>query len=250
MPVPEFQIVPGNSAGFRNAYRQEMACQIVHDSYHRRGFMDTYLAQINEKSIAYASLCDDQTKARDTIGEFNVEPAHRAWADEIFLALAKRAQARHIVAQTNDRGLLIPLLAYGKNVQPTNCVFSDQITTNLQPEKANFRPLTPTEKQAVFHHKAEPVGEHGIEFEGRIVATGGYLTHYNPPFCDIYMEVDEPFRRRGFGSCLVQGLKRLAHENGLEPCARCDFTNAASKATLSKAGLLPCALILHADLDL
>jgi GNAT superfamily N-acetyltransferase len=33
--------------------------------------------------------------------------------------------------------------------------------------------------------------------------------HYNPPYGDVYMEVAEPFRRRGLGAYLVQELKRI-----------------------------------------
>ena len=56
-----------------------------------------------------------------------------------------------------------------------------------------------------------------IEVEGQVAATGGILFHYNRPFGDIYMEVAEPFRRRGFGSFLVQELKRVCYGGGHVP---------------------------------
>jgi GNAT superfamily N-acetyltransferase len=58
------------------------------------------------------------------------------------------------------------------------------------------------------------------------------------------MEVDEQFRRRGYGSYLIQELKRASYEAGLVPAARCNAANPASRATLQKAGLLPCARLL------
>ncbi len=58
------------------------------------------------------------------------------------------------------------------------------------------------------------------------------------------MEVDEPSRRRGIGGYLIQELKRVAYEMGRVPAARCNVTNAASRATLQKAGMLPCARVL------
>jgi GNAT superfamily N-acetyltransferase len=70
------------------------------------------------------------------------------------------------------------------------------------------------------------------------------MTHYNPPYGDLYMEVDERFRRRGYGSYLIQELKRVSYEAGLVPAARCNVANGASRATLQKAGLLPCARLL------
>ena len=33
---------------------------------------------------------------------------------------------------------------------------------------------------------------------GEVVGTGGFLLHYNPPFADLYMEVREDARRRGY----------------------------------------------------
>ena len=59
------------------------------------------------------------------------------------------------------------------------------------------------------------------------------------------MEIAEPFRRRGFGSYLVQELKRAAYQLGSLPCARCSPDNVASRKTLQRAGLVPFAHILN-----
>jgi GNAT superfamily N-acetyltransferase len=64
------------------------------------------------------------------------------------------------------------------------------------------------------------------------------------PYGDIYMSVAESQRRRGYGSFFVQELKRTCYEMGRVPAARCNATNPASRATLQKAGLLPCARVL------
>ena len=62
------------------------------------------------------------------------------------------------------------------------------------------------------------------------------------------MEAVEPFRRQGFGSYLVQELKRCAYELGSIPCARCNPDNVASRETLQKAGLIPFAHILNGSI--
>ena len=62
------------------------------------------------------------------------------------------------------------------------------------------------------------------------------------------MEVDEPHRRRGVGSYLVQDLKRISYEMGRIPAAHCNASNIGSRATLQKAGLFPCARLLSGDL--
>jgi GNAT superfamily N-acetyltransferase len=65
---------------------------------------------------------------------------------------------------------------------------------------------------------------------------------------DLFMEVDERFRRKGYGSYPIQELKRACHEAGRVPAARCNVANAASRATLQNAGMLPCARLLSAVL--
>lgn len=47
-----------------------------------------------------------------------------------------------------------------------------------------------------------------IESAREIVTAGGILFHYYPPYGDICRDVPEPYRRLGYGSDLVQGLKR------------------------------------------
>jgi len=83
-----------------------------------------------------------------------------------------------------------------------------------------------------------------VDIDGRVAASGGVLFHYNRPYGDIYLDVEEPFRRRGVGSFLVQELKRACYEGGHVPAARCNTGNVASQRTLQRAGFVPCGHIL------
>jgi len=96
----------------------------------------------------------------------------------------------------------------------------------------------------IFGHTSEPVGDYVVELKGEIVASGGFLLHYNPPFADLYMEVREDRRRRGIGSFLLQEVKRECYLAGRVPAARTGIRNVASRATLSKAGLRVCGFML------
>jgi hypothetical protein len=78
------------------------------------------------------------------------------------------------------------------------------------------------------HHHHEPVGDWVVESQGAVVATGGFYCHYNPPYGDIFTEVAEPARLQGFGSYLVQELKRACYEAGKKPAAGCNPGNLAS----------------------
>ena len=62
------------------------------------------------------------------------------------------------------------------------------------------------------------------------------------------MEIAESFLQKGFGSFLVQELKRECYELGAVPCARCSPTNVASRRTLLRAGFVPFAHILNGTL--
>jgi GNAT superfamily N-acetyltransferase len=83
-----------------------------------------------------------------------------------------------------------------------------------------------------------------VEVDGEVAGKGGILFHYNHPYGDIYMDVEEQFRRRGVGSFLVQELKRVAYEGGFIPAARSHPSNTPSHRTLQKAGFVPCGHLL------
>jgi len=96
--------------------------------------------------------------------------------------------------------------------------------------------------------KTEPIGDYVIECNGEVVATGGFLLHYNKPFADLYMEVREDCRGRGIGSFLVQEIKKQCYLAGRVPAARCDIRNTGSRATLIKAGLQVCGFMLMGEI--
>jgi GNAT superfamily N-acetyltransferase len=238
-PVPLEEVLP-----LRELYRQEMNCQIVHDSLPRRGFGNLFLLRLDGRPAGYGFVMGYQAESKDMIREFYVVPAYRGKALAMFHRLIEASGARRIQAQTNDVLLTLMLYDCAREITSDTVVFHDALTTNLAVPDAVFRQVTEADRERIFEHKVEPTGEWLIEVEGSIVATGGVATHYNPPYGDLFMEVVESHRRRGYGSYLIQELKRVAYETGKIPAARCNVANAASRATLQKAGLFPCARLL------
>ncbi len=114
-------------------------------------------------------------------------------------------------------------------------LFGEHTVTELKVPNTTFRAKQETDQ--LFEHKHEPEGSHVLELNGEVVATGGFLLHYNMPFADLYMEVREDQRKKGFGSYLIQELKKACYISGRVPAARCDSDNQASKNTLLKAGM-------------
>jgi GNAT superfamily N-acetyltransferase len=242
-PVPLESIL-----ALRDEYRRLMNCQIVHDSWHIRRYAQEYLLEIDGQAVGYGSVGAPRGD-RDIVKEFYLRPPYRELALPLFRELVTISGAKRIETQTNDVQLSLMFVDCARDWASEWILFSDQLSTSLPaPPGVLFRSLSETEQAGVFEHQVEPVGDWGLELEGQIVATGGVLFHYNPPYGDIFMEVAEPFRRRGFGSYLVQELKRVCYETSHLPGARCLRANLGSRGALQRAGMLPCGRILEGSL--
>jgi GNAT superfamily N-acetyltransferase len=241
--VPLASIAP-----LREAYRREMNCQIVHDSWHARGFTRCFIVLEDGRAIGHGAVGGPPRDARDIVKELYLEPTERGRAAECLAALVESSGARRIEAQTNDP-ILFPLLqAFGRDATSEILLFADGEPTAHVARDVAFRPLLDFERSTVFAHTHEPVGDWALERAGEIVATGGFALHYNPPFADLYMEVAPMERRSGLGRYLIQELRRACREAGRVPAARCHESNIASRATLVAGGLVPCGRIVSAAL--
>jgi hypothetical protein len=223
---------------WRDLFRQEMHCQIVHDSLHPRpGWTQTWQLEADGAPAGYGSIVlgGPWTGTR-TVFEFYVLPPRRTLVFDLFATLLAASNATAVMAQTNDTLLTVMLHAKTHNLVSESIVFEDKLTTAHAANGAALR------------RRGEPDNDWVLELGGEVAAKGGILYHYNRPYGDIYMEVAEPFRRRGLGCFLVQELKRICYEMGSVPCARCNPGNEASKKTLQKAGFVPYAHILTGSL--
>ena len=230
----------------RALYRQQANCQIIKDSILGRGLADPYLILVDGHIGGYGGVWS----ATDSIGrvmEFYALPDLRAAALPMFRELLAVSGATGIEAQTNIPLMLLMLLDCAHGIRSEAILFEDARATQLECPDGTLRRVGPDDANRIFAHEHEPVGEWMIEAAGEVVATGGALRHYNPPYADIFMEVAEAHRRRGYGSYLVQELKRICYERGNKPAARCDASNVASRATLQKAGFLPCGRMMAGE---
>jgi GNAT superfamily N-acetyltransferase len=226
----------------RELYRQELNCQIVHDSFLSRGLADPYFVHVDGRVGGYGAVSNKYDKGR--LIEFYTVPGIRGIALSMFRELLIASQATHIEAQTNAPLMLSMLYDCATDITVEKVLFHDAFATHLPCPAGVFRQSTPEDDASIFSHQHEPVGDWVIEENGSVLATGGFLSHYNPPYGDIYMEVEPSARRQGYGSYLIQELKRVCYEAGKKPAARCDPTNVAPRRTLEKAGLLPCGRLL------
>jgi len=232
----------------REEWLTRMAAQVVHWSWHARGFLDLFAVCAGGETVGYAAVGAVPPEPRDIVKELFLAPSSREYAPAAFRRLLAESGARRIEAQTNDTLLCDLLRAHAGDVTEEYLLFADGRATSLERADARLERLTPEARARVFTHEVEPVGDWGVFVAGEVVATGGLLTHYNPPFADLYMEVAAPYRRMGYGAWLVQELKRVAGAAGHVPAARCRPANAASARTLERGGLVRCGAILRGRL--
>ncbi|HWJ55903.1 MAG TPA: GNAT family N-acetyltransferase [Vicinamibacterales bacterium] len=230
-------------APWRARYLAEMAAQVRYDAVHRRGWSDVYVVRLDGVDVGYGAIKGFEHLAdRDTLFELYVDPPVRPHAVPLAGAVLAAAGADRVQCQTNDAGLCGVFRQLATGVEVEAILFADHHQPALAVPGAIARPRR--DNDVIFEHTAEPVGDFVVEYDGQIVATGGALTHYNPPYADLYMEVRPDVRRCGFGALVLQAVKAGCYAKGLVPAARTGVTNQASQATLRRAGLRECGFVL------
>jgi len=247
--TPNVNVVPiecRDIASMREAYRQEMNCQVVHDSIHvRPGWSIEYVLTTGSVHCGYGSVAvGGPWKDKPTFYEFYLLPEHRLRAFDFFEAFLSASGGRFFEVQTNDALSTVMALTYGRDFATEKILFEDALQSALAANGAVLRRVTSGREIQTAMEQRQGGGEWLLEVDGAVAGKGGILFHYNLPYGDIYMEVMESFRQRGLGSYLVQELKRECRELGAVPSARCDPTNTASQRTLQRAGFVPVAHIL------
>jgi len=234
----------------RTRYREESRHQIVHDSIHSRpGWTKTYLLEIDNVPVGFGTIAiAGPWTDKPTIYEFYVLPESGAHAFALFDAFLAACGARFFEVQTSDVLLTVMVHTFARIYETEKIVFRDAVTTSLPSQGAAFKARTSDSDIRKAIQNRMDGGEWTLELDKKTVASGGLLFHYNVPYVDVFMEVNEAFRRRGFGSYLVQELKREAYRFGAIPAARTSPTNTGSRFTLQKAGMTPFSTIVLAEL--
>ena len=243
----EIQTVPTTEvAELRARYLASMNGQVVHDSIHRReGWTSTFCIRWENRAIGFASIAKAGPWTENpTLLEFFLVPEYHTSSIRVFETFLACSGVQFFEIQSNDVLPFVLTQLMGKDIRSERIVFRDQETTTWQCPAASMRSRTSQVhiEQAIVQRFG--CSEWSLDVQGKEVALGGLTFHYNPPYCDVYMEVHEGQRRMGFGTFFVQELKRIARSLGCIPCARCNPENIASRQTLQKAGFAPCAHIL------
>ena len=233
----------------RNFFLQENNFQIRYNACHERNWSDSYILKLDELIIGYGSVKGlEKLTDRDAIFEFYILPPFRKMSRPAFTALIEASRPKYIECQTNDFVLTHLLYEFSRNIYADVILFQDHIATGYEMPGLIFRRRKPDDEVAGI--KTEDLGDYVIEMDGKQIASGGFLLHYNFPFADLYMEVTESHRRKGVGAFLIQELKKECYLSGRVPAARCSLQNPASRATMLKAGMEICGYMLTGNVVL
>lgn len=224
---------------FRVLFLEENNFQFIYNKCHDYGWADSWLIELNGEKIGYGAVWGaSKREDRDAIFEFYLLPEFRKHATLLFEEFISTCGATIIECQSNDPLLTSLLFEFAENINAESILFRDDHQTELSSPGSILRKEPDSTKGA-------DVGGYYLEINGEPVATGGFMLNYNKPYADIYMDVKEPFRKKGFGSFLIQELKKEIYQMERVPAARCNINNRASKASLLKAGFTVCGAILN-----
>jgi GNAT superfamily N-acetyltransferase len=227
----------------RALFLQELNAQVRYDAAHFRRGTAWYVVRYEGRAIGYGSVKDTH-ESPGTVFEFYLVPAFRARAQDVLRQLVDVSNAEALECQTNDLFYTSLVQQLSGDLTCDTILFGAGPSNGLHSPDGVFRPRRRSDR--VFEHHAEPVGDFVIEAGGEVVATGGFLLHYNLPFADLYMEVRSDARRRGYGSFLIQETIAECYLAGRVPAARTGIDNIASQRTLLKGGLRECGRMLRA----
>lgn len=231
----------------RRLYLQSTNFQIRYHACHERGWSDSYLLTCDGSPAGYGAIKGQELAGRDTVFEFYLTPPYQKIASRFFAALLSASSVNFIECQSNDALLSAMLYEFARNINADVVLFADHAATTFALPEVQFR--AKRDDDVIFEHHHEPPGEYVLLQKAEVVATGGFALHYNMPFADLYMEVREDCRRRGYASFLLQELKKECYRAGRVPAARCNIDNLASRATLLKAGLAVAGFMLLGDVN-
>src|SRR5687768_9668257 len=220
---------------FRVMFLHENNFQFVCDKCHYYGWSTDYLFKINDTIIGYGCVWGtNKREDRDTIFEFFLLPPYRNIATRVFKAFIAATNTIYIECQSNDLLLSSMCYEFSSQIVTEALLFEECVETHLYIDGVTFGRKAYDDSNPAHH------GGFFLAYNGEEVAEGGHLSNYNKPYSDIYMDVKDGHRGKGYGSLIVQELKKDVYKIGRVPAARCDTNNAASKATLLRAGFKVC----------
>ena len=158
-PVPLEEIL-----ALRELYRREMNCQIVHDSLPARGFGEPVPAPGGRPGRGLR-LRDGLSRRAEGHGPGVLRPARPPRLGAADVPPARRGRAGPGGSRSRPTTSCSPscCTTAPSEITSDTVVFHDAMATSLAVPGAVFRAVTEADKERIFEHKVEPVGEWLVE---------------------------------------------------------------------------------------
>ena len=206
-------------SAMREMYRENMRCQIIHDSIHTRaGWTREYLITVDDTVAGYGSVAVlGPWTDKPTLYEFFVLEEHNLRVLDMFHELLSATGAVMAETQSNDPLLTTMLHIFAHTVEAEAILFEDTRRTALIVPGAAFRRKMVDDEAAIAAQSLDREAGWLVTMDGAVAATGDILYHYNRPYGDLYMAVAEPYRRRGIGSFSCRSSSASVTRAGASP---------------------------------
>src|SRR6266542_2673268 len=157
---------------WRDMYRLEMNCQIIHDSLHsRKGWTEPYLLIAAGVTVGYGSIAvGGPWKGKPTVFEWYVVPQYRSRMFDLFSALLSASGTATIETQSNDTLLTVMLHTFAQSVTSESILFHDKLTTSHSPPGAIVRRATPDDAALLRSHELDAEATWVVELERKVAA--------------------------------------------------------------------------------
>ena len=167
---------------WRDMYRLEMACQIVHDSIHvRRGWTDEYMLFSAGTPVGYASVAVGGAVDRDAhrVRVLRGTPSTTASIRTVSRSRSRRVGAVSIVVQSNAVLATTMLHTFAGPATSESVLFHDKVSTSHRPLGATFRRADRERSSRTFLD--DQLRWHGVvEVEGHVAASGRHSLSLQP----------------------------------------------------------------------
>ena len=154
----------------------------------------TYALGLEDTLVGFGTVAiGGPWTGKPTILEFYVLPDHRGRAFDLFEAFVEASGARLMEIQSSDALLAMMLHTYAHRDHERSDRLPRRRSRRRSPANgAVLQPLTSDEEVRASIAERQGGPEFLLQVDGKPAGKGGILFHYNRPYGDVYMDIEEP----------------------------------------------------------
>ena len=205
----------------------------------------------DQKIIGYASVDQD-----NKLLQFYISPIHFSQGEDIFKAFIFKMKIKTGIVGTNNLGYLSVALNFVKELSVNTYLFRNYTEVSIEEKEGILKECQEGDIDRIvnFCHysmgapKEWLVGYIGgliekkeifcLENNDKIIGTCEIRKSTTLGFADIGMVVSPDFRRKGYGTYLLNKAKKIALEREMTPICSCEKENIGSIKSIHNCGFV------------